>query len=225
MDDYISFEQIPFGTEDFALNPERRCPCMLLLDTSGSMSGHSIEQLNVGLTAFKDDLMKDSLASKRVEVSIITFGPVNIECQFQTADNFIPQKLSANGDTPIGAAITLGIDMVLQRIKVYKENGVGYYKPWVILVTDGAPTDNWSEAAQIIKENEEKNQLAFFSIAVDNADMDMLSKLSSVRPPLRLREHSFKEFFLWVSGSIKDVSRKNPGEHNKLLPPSGWAEI
>ena len=31
--------QIAFGTQDFADNPEPRCPCLLLLDVSGSMTG------------------------------------------------------------------------------------------------------------------------------------------------------------------------------------------
>jgi uncharacterized protein with von Willebrand factor type A (vWA) domain len=38
--------QKPFGTDDFALNPEPRCPCLLLLDVSGSMAGEPITELN-----------------------------------------------------------------------------------------------------------------------------------------------------------------------------------
>jgi len=61
---------------EFADNPEPRCPCVLLLDTSGSMQGEPINALNNGLRAFKDDLIKDALASKRVEVAsdIIAHG-------------------------------------------------------------------------------------------------------------------------------------------------------
>jgi len=208
MDEYISFEQIPFGSDNFPDNPESRCPCMLLLDTSGSMSGHSIQQLNEGIQALKDDLMRDSLASKRVEIAIVTFGPVKIESEFQTVENFFPQLLVANGDTPIGAAITLGIDLVLKRKQKYRENGIGYYKPWIILITDGAPTDSWNNAANLVKEYEAKGQFSFFSIAVDNADINMLSKLSDLRSPLKLKGHSFREFFLWVSGSLKQFQIK-----------------
>lgn len=224
MNEYLSFEQIPFGADDFAENPESRCPCMLLLDTSGSMHGSSINQLNDGLQALREDLIKDHLASKRVEISIVTFGPTKIESDFQTVDSFYPPVLVASGDTPIGAAITIGIDLVLKRKQKYKENGIGYYKPWIILITDGAPTDDWKSAAELIKRNEDQGQFTFFSIAVDNADISMLNQLSK-RPPLKLRGHSFREFFLWVSGSLKPISNKNPGEHNKLLPTSTWTEI
>ena len=53
IDEYISFEQVPFGSESFADNPEPRCPCVLLLDTSGSMAGQPIRELNDGIQAFK----------------------------------------------------------------------------------------------------------------------------------------------------------------------------
>ena len=61
------FEQLPFADAEFAENPEQRCPCVLLLDTSGSMQGAPIEQLNDALQFFKEDLYADALAAKRVE--------------------------------------------------------------------------------------------------------------------------------------------------------------
>ena len=44
-------EQVPytFDAAEFAENPEPRVPCVLLLDTSGSMTGKPIAELNEGL--------------------------------------------------------------------------------------------------------------------------------------------------------------------------------
>jgi len=224
MDEYISFEQIPFGSDDFANNPESRCPCILLLDTSGSMAGLPIEQLNEGVITLKNELVSDPLASKRVELAVVTFGPVHLEADFQTVGNFNPRNLTASGDTPIGAAITLGIDLVNRRKKVYKENGIGYYKPWIILITDGAPTDSYINAAQLVKEGEANNSFAFFAVGVEQANFTILKSIS-VREPLKLKGLMFREFFLWLSSSMKMVSSKNPGSNINLLPPSGWAEL
>ena len=99
-----NFDQIPFGAPEFTDNPEPRCPCLLLVDTSHSMQGRPIDELNNGLVAFKDELAADALAMKRVELAIITFGPVATLNDFHTADAFQPPQLSSGGDTPMGAA-------------------------------------------------------------------------------------------------------------------------
>jgi len=123
-------DQMPFGTNDFAMNPEPRCPCVLLLDTSGSMGGQPITELNQGLITYKDELAADALASKRVEVSIVTFGGrVETACDFTTAESFQPPSLSADGDTPMGAAIVQGLQMLQQRKDEYKRNGISYSMP------------------------------------------------------------------------------------------------
>jgi uncharacterized protein YegL len=91
-------EQLPFDNVEFVSNPEPRCPCVLLLDTSGSMTGAPIAALNSGLQAYKADLMADSLASQRVEVAVVTFGGhVETPAPFSTAQSFQPPTLVAGG--------------------------------------------------------------------------------------------------------------------------------
>ena len=168
--------------------------------------------------------MGDHLATKRVEVAIVTFGPVSIETNFQTVANFTPRTLHTTGDTPLGAAVATGIDLVTQRKQEYKEHGIAYYKPWIILITDSAPTDSWRQAAQQISEGEDKKSFAFFAIGIEGANFEVLRELS-VREPLKLRGLMFREFFLWLSASMKMVSSKNPGSNISLPPPTGWSEL
>jgi uncharacterized protein YegL len=224
MNENIFLEQVAFGTDNFADNPEPRCPCLLLLDTSGSMSGAPIAELNSGLVSFKDELVLDSLAMKRVEVAVISFGPVNIENSFHTAPNFFPPNLSANGDTPMGAAIRQGIDLVQQRKKEYRANGISFYRPWVFLITDGAPTDEWQSAAALIRDGESSKSFAFFAVGVAGANMDVLRQIS-VRDPLKLEGLKFRELFQWLSNSMKSVSQSVPGTTVPIQSPQGWAEV
>jgi len=217
-------EQIFFETNDFASNPEPRCPCILLLDVSGSMSGRAIDELNAGLAAFRDELSADSLAVKRVEVAIVTFGPVRVEAPFTSASTFFPPVLKAQGDTPMGAAILQAIDMVRDRKQEYRANGISYYRPWVFLITDGAPTDSWQSAAEAVREAERSKQLAFFAIGVGGADMDVLRGIS-VREPLALDGLQFRNLFSWLSSSLRSVSRSTPGADVPLASPKGWAAV
>lgn len=188
-------EQVPFGGVEFADNPEPRCPCVLLLDTSGSMQGAKIAELNKGLEIFSEELRSDSMASKRVEVAIVTFGPVQTIQHFVTADAFHAPTLVADSDTPMGAAIQSAVTMIADRKETYRANGVGYYRPWIFLITDGGPTDDITAAIAAIKEGEASKSLMLYAVAVDGADMARLKQIA-VREPLRLKGLSFKELSL-----------------------------
>jgi uncharacterized protein YegL len=219
-------EQVPFGTDSFADNPEPRCPCLLLLDTSGSMSGKPIDELNAGLLAFKEELAADSLAMKRVEVAVISFGgAVKVENTFHTAPHFAPPRLEANGDTPMGAAIKQGLDMVRQRKEEYRASGISFLRPWVFLITDGAPTDEWHSAAALVREGESAKSFSFFVAGVAGANMDILKQISAERVPLTLQGLRFREMFQWLSNSMKSVSQSIPGTAVSLQSPQGWAMI
>jgi uncharacterized protein YegL len=219
------FNQVPFGVSQFADNPEPRCPCLLLLDTSGSMRGNPISELNAGLITFKDELMADPMAAKRVEVAIVTFGPVRVATDFVTVDHFDPPTLTAEADTPMGAAIVQAVDMVRNRKQIYKTNGVGYYRPWIFMITDGGPTDQWQHAAELIREGEQSKAFQFYAVGVDGANFPTLAALCT-REPLKLKGLRFRDLFLWLSSSMASVSRSQPGEAVPLsnpISPSGWA--
>jgi uncharacterized protein YegL len=227
-------EQVPFGEDDFgaglgfAENPEPRCPCILLLDTSGSMSGNPIIQLNEGLQSFKEELTADSLAAKRVEVALLTFGgQVQTLCDFASVQHFNPPTLAAGGDTPMGAAILRACELLRQRKDQYRTHGVAFYRPWLFLITDGAPTDQWRSAADEVRTGEAKKAFVFFAVGVEGANFDILKQIA-IRDPLHVQGLKFRKLFEWLSNSLTAVSRSRPGDEVPLsnpTAPGGWASV
>jgi uncharacterized protein YegL len=92
------------------------------------------------------------------------------------------------------------------------------------LITDGAPTDDWHRAAELVKEGEKNGAFSFFPIAVKGADVSILKQLSA-REPIRLDGLKFRELFSWLSSSLSRVSQSQMGTKVALPMPSGWAEV
>jgi uncharacterized protein YegL len=216
---------MPVGFPEFEITTEPRCPVILLCDTSGSMSGEPIDALNNGLKTFCDGIAMDDQASLRVEAALVTFGPVQVVQDFTAIDGFIPPKLTANGGTPMGEAIELALDLLEKRKKDYKDNGIQYYRPWVFLITDGAPTDEWANAAQKVRQADLGQKMLFFAVGVQGADMSTLTQIAPVgRPPMLLNGLDFKSLFRWLSDSMQKVSGGKVGAPVDL-PPVGWGTI
>lgn len=216
-------------------NTEPRCACVLLLDTSGSMRDEPIAELKDGLQRFATDIKKDALARKRVEVSVITFADyAQTVSPFTEAQNFVPPPLQASGLTSMGAGIELALDELEQQKLAYKESGIEYYQPWLVIMTDGSPSDDTLSAVNRLVALEKRKGIVVMPIAVGNkADMEFLSRLSSVRTPAVMGNvQKFAEFFVWLSKSLGAMAvSSNHGadddaaQHHTQIPlasPSGW---
>ena len=223
---------------EFADNPEPRCPCVLILDTSGSMYGDPIEALNEGIQTFEKELEKDPLTALRVEVAAIIYdGPdgsrdmeaVRVIQDFTTVDKFNLAELRALTGNHEAKAINLALNMIEERKRSYRESGIGYYRPWIILIADGGLTESEEDirtASERVRKAERDKQVAFFIIGVEGADIEQLARLGT-RAPLLLKGLAFNELFLWLSSSMSRVSSSRPGDEVQLDVDGlkSWADI
>lgn len=215
------------SNSDLIENPTPRCPCMLVLDTSGSMSGAAIDELNAGLVAFMQAIQADEFAAYSIEVGIITAGSAVTEALPFTTANDIEgfNPLSTSGSTPLGQAVSLALQRLNERKALYQHAGVPHYQPWMVIISDGSPTDHWQAAAQQAQEMSRNRKLVSLAIGVQGADLNTLGMFSS-KPALPLQGLQFSEFFEWLSQSMIRVSASNSSASEVQLPPvDSWASI
>jgi len=197
-----------------------------------------IDELNDGFVEFCKSIADDDLARKRVEVSVITFGPdARVAIDFTEGRDLQPQSFTADGGTPLGAALNIAAEELTSQKQAYKDAGLLYYRPWLFVITDGAPTDadEFEKAAKRVRQMEAAKGVNVFAVGVGSqANLTELEKLSDARPPLRLKGLKFRELFQWLSSSMMSVSDSTPPAHDGeggvegeqlALAPATWAEV
>lgn len=183
---------------------------------------------------FYDAIREDEIALYAAEICIVAFGGNRPELivDFATVERQgNVAMLKADGGTPMGEAVNLGLDQLEKRKQEYKNAGVDYFQPWLVLMTDGFPNGDDGELSRAINRTVElanNKKLVVFPIGIgDQADMGTLQRFSPKRRPLRLKGLHFKEFFQWLSQSVSRTSQSMPGETVKLDLDgiSGWGEL
>lgn len=188
----------------------------------------ALQEMVKGVNLFYSNLFDDEVARYSAEVCIVTFGGSSAEVviDFANLDRQEGERqqkiadLTAHGETPMGEAVNKALDCLEQRKNEYKNAGVDYFQPWLVLMTDGKPNGSSMELNRAItRTNELANQrkLTIFPIGIGpEADMNCLARFSPRRPPLRLKGMNFKGFFEWLSASVSRTSQSMPGDKIKL---------
>jgi uncharacterized protein YegL len=209
-------------------NFEQKCLCVLVLDISGSMAGEPMAQLNRGLQEFSRAVENDFVATQRLEVSIVTFGST-AQCIQEPAliSNITMPRLYTSGSTKLVDGVRLAINIIENRKKWYKETGQNYFRPMIVLITDGVPDDGQDINGLSLEVSDavSSKKFMFYSLGVDGYNHQILTKICSTPPPLPLDGYKFSEFFKWLSNSISIITKSVEGQTLSLPPVSEWAQI
>ena len=126
----------------------RSLPVVLLLDVSGSMNGRcsdgktKIESLYDATVQMIDSFIDQEIKETVIDLAIITFGEsLDLHTEYtpvSSLKNSI-QKFEARGGTPLGHALAMAKAMIEDPETTSKKS----YRPVVVLVSDGQPTDEW----------------------------------------------------------------------------------
>jgi uncharacterized protein YegL len=202
----------------------RRLPIYLVIDTSGSMSGAPINAVNQGIQMVQAAVRSDPRALETAFLSLITFdSDARQVVPLTEAGSFMAPTLQAGGGTNLGAGLRL-LDEAITREVVTVSSGEqrGDWRPVVFIMTDGQPTDGtWPSAADTLKARKFNIIACAAGFA---ADEHMLKRVTNVVVKLAdTSEQSIREFFKWVTASIKTASASmgtaNP-QQGVTLPPA-----
>jgi len=187
-----------------------------------------IAELNSGVRQFFEDVKADDVTSASAEVAVVVFSDaVSCLVDFDAVERISPPDIEiGGGGTHIGAGVGEALRLLDMRKAEYQDAGVDYYQPWLVLMTDGSPTDDSHVvAAREVQERLGERKLTVFPIAIGaGADLGVLRMFATAkRPPLTLRGVAFRRFFEWLSRSAEAVGRSIPAEHVDLPDVDDWA--
>jgi uncharacterized protein YegL len=199
-----------FDPSKFTVPRAKPLPVFLLLDVSGSMNevvdpenvrrtgktfendGQTWELVEGGTT--KIEILNDAVrrmidsfaAEERIEteflVSIITFGDRVVQHLAPGAASSVNwTDMEADGCTAMGAAFSLAKRLIEDKDVIPSRA----YRPTVVLVSDGQPTDDWSHPLDALITEGRSAKCFFMAMGVgENPGVQVLERFISQTPVL-----------------------------------------
>lgn len=217
--------------KDLFDNPDPRVPVCLCLDTSTSMRSTiggktRIQILQEGLEELYDAIYDDDDARYAAEFCIVTFDNVATKlADFSRVEyeniRVNPPKLTANGQTAMGEGLLLSLDLLEKRKKRYRENGVDYYQPWLVLITDGegnGDPEAMRQARERIHQMVRDKKLCVYPFHIGrDRGLEALRDLSPVQPPMNIGANQMSGMFRWLNKSVQKLSCSRVGTFTEIV--------
>lgn len=187
----------------------RRLPVYILIDCSESMIGEGLAAVRTGITQMLSVLRQDPHALETAYISIISFGSsAQVLVPLTEITNVHEPKLVLSQGTALGAAIDLLSEQIRKEVIKSSENSKGDYRPLVILLTDGQPTDNWKSAKNRFDNEIGKNVANLYVVGCGQAiDYKSLSQFSDIVLSLPdMKPDSMRKLFVWMTQTVSSAS-------------------
>ena len=202
---------------DYGSNPNQRTPCVLVLDASASMSEETstgetrMDGLNNGVAELESAIKKDDVALGRVQLAIVSVGGMSwdadIMMDWTDAVNFSSFPIQTGGATPLAKGLKLALQLVEDGKSDLNAAGISYTRPWIIVISDGEPTDIelWDEAVSDCIEAEADKKAAEEKLKQDELEtVEAKARVSKVEKQLAVSEEGLAK----TKGSIETVTQQ-----------------
>jgi len=209
--------------KEFVMPTARPMPVIVLADVSGSMSANGkIDALNGAISEMIAAFAEEDDSRAEIHVSIIAFGGPSAEIHkpLRPASKMTWEPLKASGKTPLGGALDLAKTMLEDRDTISSRA----YRPTLVLVSDGVPTDNWRHPLEELLKSERASKAMRFAMGIgEDADHETLSAFLSNAEERVFEAHEarqIKNFFRWVTMSVTTRSRSATPDSVVMIEPT-----
>jgi uncharacterized protein YegL len=204
----------------FTVSKARALPVIILADTSGSMSvDGKIAALNEAVQNMVSTFRQESARQAEIQVGLITFGGDKAEMHLPLAkasEIEAMQPLDAIGRTPMGHAFELATEVLEDKELITSRD----YRPVLILLSDGIPTDSWQAGLERLTTSERGQKASRFAMAIGaEANIDVLEAFNNdlEAPVFKANEaRDIHRFFRAVTMSV--TARSQSRTPNELAP-------
>lgn len=200
-----------FNPNNYKAPETKKLPVILLLDVSGSMRGEKIESLYDATIEMIETFAAAQAREQEIDVAIITFGEkIDLHTSYTPVKDLRARgisKFTASGQTPMGTAVRMAKDMIDDKSVTTGR----IYRPAVVLVSDGEPTDSWEEPFKNFINDGRSAKCQRFAVAIGkSARRDLLEKFTLDSKMVFYAENAkdISEQFKTISMSISTPAQK-----------------
>lgn len=207
--------------DNFITQKARPLPVIVAVDRSGSMEKDGkIDALNLALKNFISSLQGESNSKVEIQVALYSFGRNTATCDISLTPAAHIENVPVYepfGKTPMGMAFAQMKEMIENRDIIPSRA----YKPTIVLLTDGIPTDDYlPQMGALINDGRSSKAFRMAMAIGDDADKDMLA--SFVSEPEYLvsgdKARDIVKFFKYVTMSVT-ARTKSQSPDNPEIPP------
>ena len=210
------YEALRLKDEEMASNKATRALICLCIDASFSMNGERITTVNQEIDKFLKNMYNNKTARDAVEICIVSFSDtVELLCNFGPIQNAMEANntIKAMGTrTSLGAGVECALGALDKEIANLEAGGNRYYKPWLIIISDGEATDQMhcEKICKDVIERQCKGKLKVKCLSMgDVKDTETLRKFSLEGIVEQINCIQAMEFFAMLSRSVSAASQSS----------------
>ena len=166
------------------------------------------DKMNEGIKNFYKAIGGDFRACDSCEVAIVTFNdePKLYDGFSSVEEKKLPDftKLITDGNTYMTPAIEMALDLLEEQMLFYKKNNARSFKPWLVLFTDGLPSDDVTLIKRRLKDLQERGELFVYTVALSDKPGELEGARGfSLNEPINASDPKvITQFFHFLSKSV-----------------------